>query len=121
MRLIIAGGRDFEDYSLLQDEANRFIGIELDVTIISGLARGADQLAVRYAGDYGYTLEGFAARWKVNGVYDRSAGLKRNKLMAKNADSLLAFWDTKSRGTMSMIDFAAEKGLKVKVVTYGTT
>lgn len=120
VRLIIAGGRDFNDYSLLCDETSKFIGEEKNVTIISGLARGADRLGCRFAEENNYTLEGFAAQWKLpNGVYDHSAGIKRNKLMAKNADSLIAFWDGDSRGTMSMIDFAAEMGLNIKVVEYG--
>ena len=115
MRLIIAGGRDFSDYNLLQDSANRFIGKEQNVIIISGLAKGADTLGLQYAGDYGYTVEGFAAEWN---KYGRSAGIKRNKYMAKNADSLLAFWDGKSKGTMHMIDFADSIGLRVEVVHY---
>ena len=116
MKLIIAGGRDFNDYSLLCDEASQFIGDEKDVTIISGLARGADTLACRFAEENNYTLEGFAAEWD---RYGRSAGIRRNKYMAKNADSLVAFWDGKSRGTMHMIDYAHECGLKIKVVQYG--
>ncbi len=119
MRLIIAGGRNFFDYELLEKEALDFIGDNTPV-IISGLARGADTLACDFAAEYGYTLEGFAAEWKKDGYYDRSAGIKRNKLMAKNADHLLAFWDGKSKGTMQMIDYADEKGLKVRVIKYGT-
>lgn len=38
--------------------------------------------------------------------------------MAKNADALVAFWDSKSKGTEHMIAHAREKGLKVKVVEY---
>jgi len=115
MRLIIAGGRDFNDYDLLCDEVSRFIGNTSDVTIVSGLARGADTLGCKYAQEAGYHIDGFAAEWN---KYGRGAGLKRNKLMAKNADSLIAFWDGNSRGTMHMIDYAHEKGLKVKVVQY---
>lgn len=115
MRLIIAGGRDFDDYSLLCDEVTQFIGDEKDVTIISGLARGADTLGCRFAYEMNYPLEGFAAEWH---RYGRSAGIRRNKYMAKQADSLIAFWDGRSPGTMHMIDFAHEKGLKVKVISY---
>ena len=115
MRLIIAGGRDFNDYSLLCDEVSQFIGKENDVTIISGLARGADTLGCKYASENSYNVEGFAAEWHIHG---RSAGIRRNKYMAKHADHLIAFWDGKSRGTMHMIDFAHSLGLKVKVVPY---
>lgn len=45
IRLIIAGGRDFSDYQLLQLETQRFLVEQgfnpSQVTIISGKARGA--------------------------------------------------------------------------------
>lgn len=120
MKLIIAGGRDFYDYPLLYNEACKFIEEEgpPSVEIISGLAKGADTLACDFAAERNYPLRGFAAEW---GKFGRAAGPIRNKLMAKNATHLLAFWDGKSRGTMHMIDYATQMGLKVKVVEYGST
>ena len=115
MRLIIAGGREFNDYEMVKQYADAFIGKESKVTIISGLAKGADTLACQYAEERAYALEGFAAEWH---KYGRAAGIKRNKYMAKNADSLLAFWDGKSKGTMHMIDFADSLGLRIEVVSY---
>jgi hypothetical protein len=115
MRLIIAGGRDFDDYNLLCDKATQFIGNRKDVTIISGLARGADRLGCRFAEESGYPLRGFAAEW---GKFGRAAGAVRNKLMAKEATHLLAFWDGNSKGTMHMIDYAHELGLQIEVVMY---
>lgn len=136
MKLIIAGGRDFgnnfieynvpntalneEQYNLLCDEVSKFISENStandSVEIISGLAKGADTLGCRYAEEAGYPLRGFAAEW---GKFGKSAGPIRNKLMAKNADALIAFWDGKSKGTMHMIDYAHKMGLKIKVVQYG--
>ena len=116
MRLIIAGGRDFNDYSLLCDKTTQFIGKETPI-IISGLAKGADTLGCQFASENGYDIEGFAAEWH---IYGRSAGVRRNKYMAKSADSLIAFWDGQSKGTMHMIDFAHSLGLRVEVVHYDT-
>jgi predicted Rossmann fold nucleotide-binding protein DprA/Smf involved in DNA uptake len=120
MRLIIAGGRDFDNYNLLCDEVTKFISENTDandsVKIISGLARGADTLGCKYAQEAGYELQGFAAEW---GKFGKAAGPIRNKLMAKHADSLIAFWDGESPGTMHMIDYANELGLNIKVVKYG--
>lgn len=121
MRLIIAGGRNFSDYELLCNEVSKYISeistVNNSVEIVSGLAKGADTLGCRYATEAGYPLRGFAAEW---GKFGRAAGPIRNKLMAKNADALIAFWDGKSRGTMHMIDYAKEMGLKVRVVQYGS-
>lgn len=119
MRLIVAGGRDFKNYDLLCDKVTELllenIGADDELTIISGLARGADRLGCDLAAECGYPVEGFHAQWN---KYGRSAGLRRNKLMAKRATHLIAFWDGKSRGTMHMIDYAHEQGLKVTVVMY---
>ena len=115
MKLIIAGGRDFNNYNLLEREAEEMISGDQNVEIISGLARGADLLGCRFAEEKNIPLRGFAAEW---GKFERSAGRIRNKLMAKNATHLLAFWDGKSPGTMHMIDYATEMGLNVKVVNY---
>ena len=115
MKLIIAGGRDFSDYDLLEREAEEMISGVQDVEIISGLARGADLLGCRFAQEYALPLRAFTAEW---GKFGKSAGMVRDKLMAKNATHLLAFWDGHSRGTMHMIDYAHDMGLKVKVVEY---
>ena len=116
MKLIIAGGRDYNDYDTLCAETSTFIGDEKDVEIISGLARGADSLGCQFASENNYPLRGFAAEW---GKFGRAAGPIRNKLMAKSASHLIAFWDGQSKGTMHMIDYADKMGLKVKVVMYG--
>lgn len=115
MKLIIAGGRDFNNYDLVEKEANEMVSGVQNVEIISGLATGADLLGCRFAEENGYPLRGFAAEW---GKFGRAAGPIRNKLMAKNATHLLAFWDGKSRGTKHMIEYAKELGLGVKVVNY---
>lgn len=115
MKLIIAGGRDFNDYELLKAEAEDFIGDANDVEIISGLAKGADSLGCRFAAENNYPLRGFAAEW---GKFGKSAGIIRNKLMAKNATHLIAFWDGKSRGTAHMIGYAKDLALRVRVVRY---
>lgn len=82
------------------------------VIIVSGTARGADQLGERYAERRGYTVERCPADWE---NYGRSAGMARNKNMAARSDALIAFWDGKSPGTKNMINLARERGLKVRV------
>ncbi|WP_346285185.1 hypothetical protein [Zoogloea sp.] len=37
----------------------------------------------------------------------------RNKLMAENADGLIAVWDGGSRGTLNMLDTALQLGLRI--------
>ena len=115
-KVIVAGGRDFGNFELLYRKLDTYLANKLpEVTIVSGMARGADTLGVRYAQDRQLTVAKFPAEWK---RYGKSAGYIRNQEMAKEADALIAFWDGKSRGTKHMIDIATDKGLLVKVVRY---
>ena len=84
------------------------------VEIVSGTARGADQLGERYAREKGFSIKRFPADWSLGKV----AGYLRNKEMAEYANGLVAFWDGKSRGTKMMIDLAKEHGLSIRVVKF---
>ena len=115
-RVIVAGGREFDDVPLLYAKLNTYLANKLpDVQIVSGVARGADTLGMRFAMDHNLKCAKFPAEWD---RWGRGAGYIRNREMAANADALIAFWDGKSRGTKHMIDLAVEKGLLVKVVRY---
>ena len=128
LRVIIAGGRNFDDFPLLMNKCIEIIATvtkednTIDkIRIVSGGARGADRLGEQYAKIAHYDITIFPAAWD---TYGKSAGYKRNAEMAKfasedgNISVLIAFWDGKSRGTKHMIDLAKRYGLKVHVVNY---
>ena len=117
MRIIIAGGRTFTDENLATRSLCAFVEAHKvdDIQIVSGCARGADHIGELIAQEYMYPLHKFPADWN---KYGKSAGYKRNEVMAQNADALLAFWDGESKGTKHMIDLANKHGLIVKVVRY---
>ncbi|CAB4241587.1 Mycobacteriophage D29, Gp61 [uncultured Caudovirales phage] len=116
MKVIIAGGRDFNDYLLLlQAVVKADFGI---TSVVSGCAKGADTLGELFARDLDIPLHKFPADWDKHG---RAAGPMRNGEMAKFADALIAFWDGKSTGTANMIKQATERGLKVHVERYEQT
>ena len=119
-RVIVAGSRGFFDYELmcreldkLFNESRMFAGRE--VKIISGMADGADSLAIRYADERKLTKILFPANWK---RYSRVAGFLRNEDMLSVATHLVAFWDGKSSGTRHMIEIAEAKGIPVWVVKH---
>ena len=117
-RIIIAGGRDFDDYSFLQSKCLPIIERQMvnhDVIIMSGHAKGADMLGERFAEEHGLKLEVYPADWK---AHYRSAGFRRNEQMGNIANGLIAFWDGESHGTKHMIEYAKSKGLDVNVVRY---
>jgi len=110
MRTIIAGSRENVTYENVTDAV---ISCGFNPTvIISGTARGADQLGERFAKEHGIPVEQFPADWN---KYGKSAGYRRNEQMAEHAEALVAVWDGVSRGTMHMIEIAKRKGLVVHV------
>ena len=99
MRVIIAGSRTITDYTTLE---LAIINSGFTITeVVSGTARGVDQLGEFWAKCNNIPVKQFPADWK--GKYGKSAGMMRNNQMAEYADALIALWDGKSRGTEQMI------------------
>ena len=119
-KVIVAGGRDFNDYEMMRQRLfelfnnNKFFAGNI-VKIISGMADGADTLAIRYADENRLPKIMMPACW----YYDRRrAGFLRNEDMLAIADALVAFWDGESHGTKHMIEISQEKGIPVWVFNY---
>ena len=119
-KVIVAGGRDFDNYEFLKeklDETFESLG-DLDahpIEIISGMADGADILGIKYAKEHKLTMVLYPANWK---KYPRRGGILRNMNMLVTATHLVAFWDGKSHGTKHMIEIAKEKGIPVWIYKY---
>ena len=111
-KVIIAGSRDLTDYALLCSFADEALAGAEDIEIVSGGARGADDLGERYARERRYALKVLPDDWK---EWGRAAGPIRNEQMAGYADALIAFWDGQSAGTRDMIRKAEERGLRVQI------
>lgn len=114
-KVIIAGGRDFKDSELLERTCNGYLQDKADIEIVSGGAKGADELAIHYSKKYKFELTVIPANWT---LYGKSAGPIRNRKMAMYADALIVFWDGKSRGSKNMIETAKEFGIPVRVCKY---
>ena len=142
-RCIIAGGREFNDYPLLEQKCNHILsrylynvveGYNTKIEIVSGMADGADKLGGVYAAHNRIKVIPFPAKWsdietsdpcrvkyRYNGdAYNVLAGHNRNLAMAEYAwfGGLILFWDGKSTGSKSMLKYAEECKLKIKVVRY---
>ena len=122
VRVIIAGGREFNDFKRLSQTCDKVISgyynDDTNITIISGNAKGTDRLGESYARMKGYNLQIFPADWF---KYGRKAGIIRNAQMAEYATSdnatgvLIAFWNGKSKGTGNMIDIARSRDMSVYI------
>lgn len=114
MRTIIAGSRGVDrmrDVVEAIEFARLFAGIK-PTCVLSGTARGVDQLGERWASQNGIEIERYPAEWD---KWPRRAGMIRNKQMAERADALIAVWDGRSPGTRDMIDKGHSHGLVVYI------
>jgi hypothetical protein len=110
MILIIAGSRTFENIDELYDIAD-WIDAEWGVSmVVSGHAKGPDQMGEAWAAERGLPVEVFLAKWDKQG---KAAGVIRNRQMAdwtrvtaarrNEPAGLLAFHEGGSPGTKNMI------------------
>lgn len=122
-RLIIAGGREFNDYDLLKRKCDHILSNKVKqgykIVIISSKARGADLLGERYAKEKGYTIADFPPNWGLG----KSAGYVRNKEMASFAlesknNGCICFWDNISKGTKHMIDISNSLKIPLRIINY---
>lgn len=129
MKLIIAGGRSFDDYLFLKQKLDTILAnISEPITILSGRCNsgvttfttggginvcGVDGLGERYAKENNYPVDPYPANWV---KYDKAAGPKRNYEMAEKATHAVCFWDGSSIGTANMIKYAKWKGVKTRVI-----
>lgn len=122
MRVLVCGGREFDDWVLLSST----IHAELDkrglvnqdifdlhsppITVIQGGAKGADFLGRVWAKMWGFPYEEYPADWK---TYGKSAGHIRNQQMldAGKPDIVLAF--PGGTGTADMVRKAKKAGVEV--------
>ena len=108
--LAVIGSRGFNDYEQLRTVWDS----EKPSKIVSGGAKGADNLAAQYARENSIELQEFLPDYKRHG---RGAPLVRNKLIVDASDMVIAFWDGKSRGTKYTMDYAEKQGKAVKVIS----
>ena len=107
MKLLIAGSR-----SILNFDLTPYIPENVEV-IISGGAKGIDQLAEKYADEKRISKIIMRPNYK---LYGKGAPLKRNEQMVEICDEVLIIWDGKSKGTKYTEEYAKKNGKTVKTV-----
>lgn len=111
MKVLVCGGRDFNDHGFLEhalNEINKEVGgISF---IINGSCEGADRLSSRWAGDHGIHYAEMPALWRYNG---KSAGPKRNKAMLECIDLDLIVAFPGGKGTEDMVKLGYANDIEV--------
>ncbi len=111
MKVAVIGSRSFRDYEELKMVLDSF---KIDL-IVSGGAIGADKMGEYYAREHDIKTLIFLPDWEQHG---KAAGFIRNKLIVKNSDLIIAFWDQKSKGTKNSLDYAQEKGTSILMIPF---
>jgi hypothetical protein len=109
MRVLVCGGRDFDDCDKLNIML-RSLWLSCSDVIIHGAAPGADTLAGQWAHDRGIPVEAFPADWEKHG---RAAGPIRNQQMLAEGKPDLVVAFPGHRGTANMVRQAREAGVRV--------
>lgn len=119
-KILVCGGRNFANYPLLSNTLNK-ICIDREwlwdieyympgVIIISGMAKGADSLAIDWAVVNWLRWEEYPADWETHG---KAAGLIRNQQMLDEGKPDLVVAFPGGRGTADMIRRAEKAGVEV--------
>lgn len=113
MRIVVTGGRDYADTKrarLAIIEIDFEFDADEDLTLICGMAKGADFLAFNEAKARGWNIEEFPANWDKHG---KAAGAIRNQQMIDaKPDLCIAF--PGGRGTADMIDRCRKAGIPIR-------
>lgn len=110
LKVLVCGGRDFQDQQTVNKVMNRFKSLHGDLEIACGNAKGADTLAEHWAISEGIQCYLYPANWKKHGLH---AGPIRNQEMLDkfNPDYVIAF--PGGTGTRDMCRRAKRAGIKV--------
>jgi hypothetical protein len=111
MKVLVCGGRDFDDYEKVKDVLSQLF--PWPTLIIEGGADGADNLANMWARSQKIPVQQYKADWEKHG---KGAGMIRNKQMLDEGkpDFVVSF--PGGRGTWDMTSRAIEAGIPTEIV-----
>lgn len=114
MRLLVCGGRDFEDRELTYELISKTLGSDEKEhhVIIHGGAKGADTLAGDYAKENGLACEVYHAEWE---RFGKAAGAKRNRRMLVEGKPNAVLAMPGGRGTANMVKQTKSYGVPVYI------
>ena len=114
MKVAIIGCRHFTNYEFFKNHLLKIIEEGLVIEkIISGGAKGVDNLAEQFAKEYQIETEIYKPEYN---LYGKAAPMIRNKTIIDNSDMTIAFWDHKSKGTKNAIDYTNKNNKNVILI-----
>jgi hypothetical protein len=111
-KIAVIGSRTFGNYDLLNSELSL---LNESFILISGGAKGVDQMAEGYADAHGYSKVIYKPDYK---SFGKNAPVVRNTEIVDAADLVIIFWDRKSKGTLDVLNKCKRKNKKYKLVLF---
>lgn len=109
-RILVCGGRYFNDWSLVQLMLTKLHQLQPIATIIHGAANGADSLASKWAHLNAIPEQPYPAKWH---LYGKAAGPIRNRQMLIQGQPTLVVAFSGGIGTANMVTQARAFQLNV--------
>ena len=112
MRVLVCGGRDYENADRVSEVLSRIFAERGGVHLIHGDARGADRCAATW-GEQNLMpgrVHSYPANWK---AFGRSAGPIRNRQMVEEGKPDLVVAFPGGKGTANMVKLAREANVEV--------
>jgi hypothetical protein len=100
LRLLVCGGRDYEDTAAVWAALDHLHGTRRIAVLIEGGARGADRLAYQWARERFVPVERYCADWQ---AFGKSAGFMRNQRMLDDGKPTACVAFPGGRGTADMM------------------
>jgi len=116
LKLIVAGGRDFHDYQLLTKVIMDLALVEYAdraISIVSGMAKGADSLGYMFAVENNVRKYIFPADWRIHNKFGR---IKRYNDICAFGDCLVLFLTQSHCNATEMLEIMANKNKPVFIV-----
>lgn len=113
-RVAIIGSRSVTNYDVVKG-AIWSTGLDRITEIVSGGAKGVDELAERYAKEKGIPVKVFEPDYETHG---KSAPHVRNSQIIDYSHAIIAIWDGESPGTKSVIEKAQSRGFILNETLY---
>lgn len=109
MKILVCGGRDFNDYEFVKECLTFLHNTLKSFTVIEGGARGADSLARRWANEHGIECITVPANWNKHGK--RAGPIRNQEMLDMNPDCVVAFEG--GNGTAHMVTISRKKQIPV--------
>lgn len=114
MKVLVCGGRDYDNKELVNDVLLQVYRDMCFTTIVQGGARGADRLAKDWAILNGIPVEEYKPDWA---TFGKAAGIVRNQEMLDESEAQVVVAFPGGNGTFDMMRRAQQKpGVELIVV-----